>query len=199
MGADAAILELDNEGTTEEGTAMRCTATKGSATINAEGYTKSREEHDLDEEIQQHMGGLKKVLAQNFRDASSLKAEGNELLRAGRAAEAAATYEKALDTMQLAGQASVIMSESLSDKQSCLIADLHRNLAAAQLRLSDFEGALKSCDEVLKSGKDEKALYRRTVALLRLGRRDEAIQEVDRLTPSDPSVKKLRAEIAQAA
>lgn len=34
------------------------------------------------------MGGLKKILAQNFKDASGLKAEGNDLMRSGRLTDA---------------------------------------------------------------------------------------------------------------
>eukprot|EP00930_Biecheleria_cincta_P056109 TRINITY_DN42289_c0_g1_i1.p1 TRINITY_DN42289_c0_g1~~TRINITY_DN42289_c0_g1_i1.p1 ORF type:complete len:781 (-),score=189.66 TRINITY_DN42289_c0_g1_i1:1-2343(-) len=200
--ADGALLELDNEGTTEEGSAMRMTASKGSAMINCEGYTKNREEYDLDTEIEQHMGGLKKIMAQNFRDASTLKAEGNDLLRKGKAEAAAETYKKGLQTMQLAQSASVIMADSLADKQSRLIADLHRNLAAAQLALSDFEAVLKSCDEALKvgGGQDEKARYRKAVALLRLGRRADAAKETEALAALGPehdaAVKKLRIEMA---
>lgn len=200
--ADCALLELDNEGTTEEGTAMRMSASKGSAMVNCEGYTKNREEYDLDSEIEHHMGGLKKIMAQNFRDASNLKAEGNDLLRKGKTEAAAETYKKGLETMQLAQSASVLMADSLADKQSRLIADLHRNLAAAQLALSDFEAVLKSCDEALKLGgdQDEKARYRKAVALLRLGRRADAAKETEALAALGPeqgaAVKRLRAEIA---
>jgi len=167
--------------------------------------TQSREEYELDQDIETQMGGLKKILAQSYRDASGLKAEGNELLRKGRAEAAADMYAKGLDTLQLAQSASVLMADSMADKQSRLIADLHRNRAAAQLAMSDFNGALESADEALKAGGegDEKARYRRALALLHLGRRDEAAQEADRLAASsssqDPAVKRLRADIASVS
>lgn len=196
--ADAALLALDNEGTTEEGNAMRCTSTKGSATFNLEGYTKDREEYDLDQEIEQHVGGLKKVLAQNLKDASNLKLEGNEFLRAGRAKEAADAYVRGLHKMALAQQSFVLMADSMSEKQTRLVADLYRNLAAAKLTLSDFSGALDSCDEALKLGQDSdnKALYRRSLALLGLGRLEEADKTVSKLDVIDPTVRRLHEKIS---
>ncbi|CAJ1370248.1 unnamed protein product [Effrenium voratum] len=193
--ADAAMLEIDNADTTEEGKAMRLSAGQGSAMLNCEGYTKDREEYDLDQDIERNMGGLKQLLAQNLKDASQLKMEGNTMLRAGQAKEAADQYRKGIETLQLARQASVLMSASLADKQSQLLADLNKNLAAAQLAISDFSGALASADEALTVSDDEKARYRRAVALVRLKRLDEARKEVEKLDSSDPAVQKLKSEL----
>ena len=148
--ADAALLELDNEDTTEEGKAMRLSAGQGSAMLNCEGYTKDREEYDLDQDIERNMGDLKKILAQNFKDASALKVEGNDLLRSGQVEEAKKKYREGLQALQLSQQASVLLSPSLSAKQSQLVADLFKNLAAAQMATADFSGALASADEALK-------------------------------------------------
>lgn len=202
--ADEAILQLDNEDTTEEGKAMRLNADPGSAFLTTEGYTKDREEYDLDEDIQRNMGNLKQILAQNFKDASALKAEGNELLRAGQAGEASAKYAQGISTLQLASHASVLMTTSLAEKQSRLLADLRRNLAAAQIAVGDFAAALDSVDEILRADdNDGKARYRRAVALLRLRRFSEASEEVGRLesraqTCDDAAVRRLREEIAAA-
>jgi len=205
--ADAALLELDNEGKTEEGNAMRCEARKGSAVLSTEGYTKDREEYDIDEELEQQMGGLKKSLAQRAKDAAGFKAEGNRLLREGRARDACTSYERGLDMMELCQQATVIMSDSLADKNVRLIADLHRNLAAAQLAADDFEGALASSNAALRSigddRDDEKARYRRATALLRLGRVDEARPDIDSLVAArgegDEAVRRLRTEVAKVS
>ena len=115
--ADAALLELDNEDTTEEGKAMRLSAGQGSAMLNCEGYTKDREEYDLDQDIERNMGDLKKILAQNFKDASALKLEGNDLLRSGQVELAKKKYREGLEALQLSQQASVLLSPSLSAKQ----------------------------------------------------------------------------------
>merc|ERR1712139_357136 len=213
--ADAAILEMDNEGKTQEGDAMRCEARKGSAVVSAEGYTKDREEYELDQDIETQMGSLKKVIGQRLRDAATSKAEGNSLLRDGRAQEASCAYRRGLETMELCQQASVIMADTMADKNLRLIGDLHRNLAAAQLEVGDYEGARSSCDAALKlssdrqsdhgnpsgDGEDEKALYRRAMALLRLGRKQAAQNDIESLVKSrgeaDPAVKKLRAEEAK--
>ncbi|CAK9086365.1 unnamed protein product [Durusdinium trenchii] len=196
--ADAALLELDNEDTTEEGKTMRLSAGQGSAMLNCEGYTKDREEYDLDQDIERNMGGLKKIIAQNFKDASGLKTEGNELLKSGQAQEAISKYQEGLETLQLAQQASVLMSSSLADKQSCLVCDLWKNLSAAQLAAGDFDGALRSADEALQaSPADNKAHYRRATALLRLQRKEEARKELDLMASSDPAVGRLRKELEQ--
>eukprot|EP00933_Yihiella_yeosuensis_P070723 TRINITY_DN7887_c1_g1_i2.p1 TRINITY_DN7887_c1_g1~~TRINITY_DN7887_c1_g1_i2.p1 ORF type:complete len:858 (-),score=221.63 TRINITY_DN7887_c1_g1_i2:144-2684(-) len=200
--ADAALLELENEGTSTEGTAMRMNSSKGSAMLNCEGYTKDREEYELDQDIEKHMASLKKALAQSVRDASNLKAEGNDLLRTGRADDAALVYKKGLEIMELGERSSILMADSMAGKQNRLIGDLYRNLAAAQLASSDFQGALSSCDEAIKRGGDEnddKARYRRATALFNLGRLEEASAEVDSLANSeDPSIRKLKAGIASA-
>merc|ERR1712046_550279 len=112
--------------------------------------TKDREEYELDQDIEKQMGGLKKVIAQRLKDASAAKAEGNSLLRDGRAREACTAYRHGLETMEICQQASVIMADTMADKNLRLIGDLHRNLAAAQLEVGDYEGARSSCDAALK-------------------------------------------------
>jgi len=205
--ADEALLEFENEGTTKEGTAMRCSAGGGSACINTEGYTKDREEYELDEDIAKQMGGLKKIIAQRLQDAGGLKAEGNSYMRQKRLKDAVIAYKSGLTKMEICQQASVIMADSMSSKQTRLVGDLHRNLAAAQLELGDFEGARESCDRALectsKNGEEpdeEKARYRRATALLQLGRATEAQPDIKRLAAcrgaDDPVVKRL---VAQAA
>lgn len=194
--ADAALLELDNEDTTEEGKTMRLSAGQGSAMLNCEGYTKDREEYDLDQDIERNMGGLKKIIAQNFKDASGLKAEGNELMRSGQLAGAIQKYQAGLDTLHLAREASVLMSASLAAKQSSLVADLYKNLSAAQLKSNDFTAALSSADAAIQACDDEKARYRRAMALLRLKRTPEARKEAEALAVGDPAVQKLLAELA---
>jgi len=103
----------------------------------------------------------------------------------------------------------------MADKNLRLVGDLHRNLAAAQLEVGDYEGVVTSCDAALKlsstnksehgnnsaGGEDEKALYRRAMALLRLGRQQDARNDTKALAAargeSDSAVRKLRAEEAK--
>merc|ERR1739845_85261 len=128
---------------------------------------------------------------------------------------ACSAYQRGLATMELCQQAAVIMADTMADKNLRLIADLHRNLSAAQLEMGDYEGALTSCDAALKlteerqsehgnksaGDEDEKALYRRALACLRLGRKQDAQKDIERLVASrgeaDSAVKKLRFEEAQ--
>jgi len=95
------------------------------------------------------------------------------------------------------------MSDSLGVKCKKLISDLHRNMAAAQLDAGDFNGAVANCNAALKiqdrpSADDDKAYYRRALALMRLGRLDEAQVDIDKLSATlgekDAAVKLLRAE-----
>ena len=45
------------DGCFQEGKTMRLSAGQGSAMLNCEGYTKDREEYDLDQDIERNMGG----------------------------------------------------------------------------------------------------------------------------------------------
>lgn len=201
--ADSVILDMDNEGTTEDGTALRCNTSKHSAVLNCENYTKDREEYDLDQEIEEQIGGLKKTLAQRVKDAAGCKLEGNSLMREGRFQDACEAYQKGLEVMELCTQASVLMADSMEQKQRRLLADLHRNLAAAHLELHQFDAARASCDAALAEakklgdGEDEKARYRRAMALFGLGRTSDAQLDTDRLAvllgEQDPAVRRLRA------
>lgn len=203
--ANAALLDLDNEGKTAEGDAVRCSSQKGSACLSMENYSKDREEFELDEEIEQRLGSLKRAMAQRLQDAAGLKAEGNEQLRRGDPQNAARIYEQALTAMELGDQANAMMTESLLAKQSSLIADLLRNLAASHLELADYESARRCCDEVLRRAaergvQDEKARYRRCLASLRMGKRRDAEEDADHLEKllgsQDLAVMRLRSELA---
>lgn len=208
--ANECLLELDNDGKTEEGSHMRCEASPNNAMISHVDYKKDREEFELDEDIEKHMGGLKKVIGQRLKDATGCKLEGNSLLREGRASDACTAYLRGLDTMELCQQASLIMSDSMASKNTQLLADLRRNLAAAQLEAGDLKGCIASCDALLAEGdkggaksqgesaSDEKALYRRAVALLRLGKTDKAHRDIEKLAAArgqdDAVVRRLRAD-----
>eukprot|EP00929_Paragymnodinium_shiwhaense_P015226 TRINITY_DN123284_c0_g1_i1.p1 TRINITY_DN123284_c0_g1~~TRINITY_DN123284_c0_g1_i1.p1 ORF type:complete len:843 (+),score=257.47 TRINITY_DN123284_c0_g1_i1:81-2609(+) len=201
IDTDAMLLDMDNEGKTEEGDKLRCDVRKKSGMIMAEDYKKDREEYDLDEDIATHSANLKKLVGQNLKDGTGLKAEGNRLMRDGRAKEACDAYALGIQAMDLAEQSFVLMSDSMEDKSRRLLADLHRNLAAAQLAAGNSEGAVASCDAALKlvpeGGEDDKAVYRRASALLKLGRIEQARPDIERLAKccgeDDAAVKKLRA------
>merc|ERR1712039_596030 len=120
IDTDQMILDLDNEGTTTEGTAMRCAAGKGAAMLQTENYTKDREEYELDQDIAKNMGGLKNGIAQRLKDAAGFKSEGNNLLRQGRVQDARVCYQKGIATMDLCQQATVIMADSMAHKSMSL-------------------------------------------------------------------------------
>ena len=65
---------------TQEGKTMRLSAGQGSAMLNCEGYTKDREEYDLDQDIERNMGGREWLDGGvNFFLFSSLLGEASQL------------------------------------------------------------------------------------------------------------------------
>jgi len=210
MDTDAMELDLDNEDTTTEGKAMRMSAAQGSAMVSCEGYTKDREEYDLDRDIEKEVGDLKKVLAQRLKDAANLKLEGNKYMGTGDVKKAKVSYQKGLTAMELCKQSSVLMSESMASKNSRLIGDLLRNLAATQMQLGEYAVARDTCDLALqevearsaatgRKEEDDKARYRKALANLHLGCKDAASEDIERLAQTlgenDANVKRLRAEL----
>mmetsp|Transcript_16890 Transcript_16890/g.37902 ORF Transcript_16890/g.37902 Transcript_16890/m.37902 type:complete len:198 (+) Transcript_16890:1-594(+) len=191
---------------------MRCTSRADSALLAAEGYTKDKEEFELDEEIDQHMASVKKSIAQRLKDAAELKQAGNNKLRAGGAEDAMSLYKDGIESLQLCHTASVLMSDAVSQKLAVLTADLLRNMAAAQLQTGDLQGCVESCTAVLRGasidGKggvdvdDDKALYRRAKALIGLRRFAQAECDVDKLEvlrgKADAVARTLRAEFDSA-
>lgn len=206
MDADAMLLDLDNEGKTEEGNAMRMTAGKGNAVLQCEDYIKDREEYDLDEEIQQKMGGLKRTVQERLKVAAQSKEEGNQLMRQGHVKESCKAYQRGAAALEICHQSTAIMSDGLADKTKRLLGDLHRNLAAAHLQLEEWQGAYESADlalSLVEEGKDDdKARYRRALAAVRLGRKKEAEKDLHLLRslrgPEDAFVTKIDALLADS-
>lgn len=99
----------------------------------------------------------------------ALKAEGNRLLQAGSAAEAAAAYGRALKAVW------ALYRQRKDAGAVRLGAALDLNLALCHLRLEAWEAARRSASRALEAdGGSAKGLYRRGVAAARLGLLDAA-------------------------
>lgn len=104
-------------------------------------------------------------------EAQSIKAEGNDLFKAGDYVGALEKYNSAL---------------KLTDEENHK-AVLLNNRAAANIKLRRYEDAVKDATEVLEmTPSDVKALYRRSQAYEALGKIDEAFRDARKVLHLDP-------------
>ncbi|ELK25777.1 Protein unc-45 like protein A [Myotis davidii] len=120
------------------------------------------------------MGGWSPICTCFPPQASSveqLRKDGNELFKCGDYEGALAAYTQALD-----------LGATPQDQ-----AVLHRNRAACHLKLEDYSKAETEASKAIdKDGGDVKALYRRSQALEKLGRLDQAVLDLQRCVSLEP-------------
>ncbi|MBN3282730.1 UN45A protein, partial [Polyodon spathula] len=123
----------------------------------------------------------------NEKDPAALREEGNCLFKDRDFQGALSCYTKAL---------------KLSNSQSeCAV--LYRNRAACYLKLEDYSKAESDCSKALDSDPgDVKARFRRSQALQKLGRLDQAFKDIQRCAQLEPknmtfqeSLRQLGAQI----
>ncbi|XP_046510436.1 protein unc-45 homolog A isoform X1 [Equus quagga] len=103
-----------------------------------------------------------------------LRKEGNELFKCGDYQGALTAYTQALD-----------LGATPQDQ-----AILYRNRAACHLKLEDYDKAETEASKAIeKDGGDVKALYRRSQALEKLGRLDQAVLDLQRCVSLEPKNK----------
>ncbi|XP_054433583.1 protein unc-45 homolog A isoform X2 [Pteronotus mesoamericanus] len=103
-----------------------------------------------------------------------LRKDGNELFKCGDYEGALAAYTQALG-----------LGATAEDQ-----AILHRNLAACHLKREDYNKAEAEASKAIeKDGGDVKALYRRSQALEKLGRLDQAVLDLQRCVSLEPKNK----------
>ncbi|MEE6503428.1 hypothetical protein FKM82_004824 [Ascaphus truei] len=106
-------------------------------------------------------------------NAENLREEGNKLFKSGDYDAALSCYTQAI---------------SLSDKTETAV--LHRNRAACYLKLDDYLKAEEDASKAIEvDGGDVKALFRRSQALEKLGRVDQAILDLRRCLVLEPKNK----------
>eukprot|EP00928_Gymnodinium_smaydae_P016922 TRINITY_DN16420_c0_g1_i1.p1 TRINITY_DN16420_c0_g1~~TRINITY_DN16420_c0_g1_i1.p1 ORF type:complete len:602 (+),score=155.87 TRINITY_DN16420_c0_g1_i1:34-1806(+) len=136
--------------------------------------------------------------AAKIAHARACKESAGQLYRRQRYALAAFRYAQILDFLSGKNDEDVSQGEEARElRLLCLL-----NQAAALLKLSDYRGARRACDEALElDGQNVKALYRRASASFGLCDYDEAILFIPRLMQQDPAsteAKQLAAKIRQA-
>ncbi|XP_049639245.1 protein unc-45 homolog A [Suncus etruscus] len=100
-----------------------------------------------------------------------LRQEGNELFKGGDYEGALAVYTRALELHPTPQEQAV----------------LHRNRAACHLKLEDYDKAESEASKAIeRDGGDVKALYRRSQALEKLGRLDQAVLDLQRCLSLEP-------------
>ncbi|KAL6031055.1 hypothetical protein STEG23_030893 [Scotinomys teguina] len=106
--------------------------------------------------------------------AEQLRKEGNELFKCGDYEGALTAYTQALS-----------LGATPQDQ-----AILHRNRAACHLKLEDYNKAESEASKAIeKDGGDVKALYRRSQALEKMGRLDQAVLDLKRCVSLEPKNK----------
>ncbi|XP_074693529.1 protein unc-45 homolog A isoform X1 [Strix aluco] len=106
--------------------------------------------------------------------AGQLREQGNALFQAGDHAAALAAYTEALSLCEAEPERAV----------------LHRNRAACYLKLEDYAKAEADASKAIEAdGRDVKALFRRSQALQKLGRLDQAVSDLQRCVSLEPKNK----------
>uniref|UniRef100_A0A669PKM0 Protein unc-45 homolog A n=1 Tax=Phasianus colchicus TaxID=9054 RepID=A0A669PKM0_PHACC len=106
--------------------------------------------------------------------AGQLRERGNALFQAGDHGAALAAYTRALSLCQAEPERAV----------------LHRNRAACYLKLEDYAKAEADASKAIEAdGRDMKALFRRSQALQKLGRLDQAVSDLQRCVSLEPKNK----------
>lgn len=113
-----------------------------------------------------------------------LRKDGNELFKCGDYEGALTAYTQALD-----------LGATPQDQ-----AVLHRNRAACHLKLEDYDKAESEASKAIdKDGGDVKALYRRSQALEKLGRLDQAVLDLQRCVSLEPKNKVFQEALRNIA
>ncbi|XP_030353708.1 protein unc-45 homolog A isoform X2 [Strigops habroptila] len=106
--------------------------------------------------------------------AGQLRERGNAQFQAGDHAAALAAYTQALSLCDAGPERAV----------------LHRNRAACYLKLEDYTKAEADASKAIEAdGRDVKALFRRSQALQKLGRLDQAVSDLQRCLSLEPKNK----------
>ncbi|XP_054858696.1 protein unc-45 homolog A isoform X2 [Eublepharis macularius] len=110
-------------------------------------------------------------------ETSELRQAGNALFQAGRYEEALEAYASALSL----------------DPPQAERAALHRNRAACHLKRGDYAQAEQDASRAIEAdGRDVKGLFRRSQALQKLGRLDQALSDLQRCVSLEPKNRALQ-------
>lgn len=157
----AALMDLENEGKTDEPTSFTVRAGANAAAMSAEGYKKDAEEVALDAELEEKRADLRASLMEYYADASRCRELGNERIKAGQPAEALAIYREGNAALSLFDTSAPVLAASLKATADALSALLHSNAAQAALLAGMWEEAAAQAKAALaKEPANRKAAWR---------------------------------------
>jgi hypothetical protein len=157
----AALMELENQGKTDDPTSFTVRAGAGAAAMSAEGYKKDAEEVSLDLELEEKRADLRASLMEYYADASRCRELGNERLKAGQPAKALAIYREGNAALSLFDTSAPVLAASLKATADALSAVLHSNAAQAALSAGMWEEAAAQAKAALaKEPGNKKAAWR---------------------------------------
>ena len=121
---------------------------------------------------------LRETMAPSATAPLTLKEEGNALFKRGDFARALEAYSLALESHE---------ADADAGADATFRATVLANRAATNLKLGNLEDVVDDCAEALDAdGSNAKARFRRAEALQRLGRLEEALQDMAALCRTHP-------------
>lgn len=178
LDVDQVLADIENEDASDE-PAWRVTKKPGLATVNVEGYKKSKEEVALDHDLKSATSKLKSMIRTRLSQATELKDRGNTRAKAKDFGGAKPLYEEACAMLGVVETATVLMSQTLKTRVEALSLSLNNNLALCHLKLNEFAEAKAYADKVIEKGKNYKALCRRASAAIGMGDRAAAKRDLE--------------------
>ncbi len=132
--------------------------------------------------------------AEKFEAFAKAKDEGNQLYRIGKWRRSLKKYKKAQGFVD--SNYDMKDDEKVQAKGMKVISYL--NMAACNLKLSEWKEAIQNCDHVIKEEKNNvKALFRRGQAYISLDQWQDAQRDLDTILEIEPENKEAKREIAR--
>ncbi|CAE8630348.1 unnamed protein product, partial [Polarella glacialis] len=134
-----------------------------------------------DDEVGKDSAGMKDpfpdiAIEASIAGVAKAKEQGNALFAKGSIEESERCFSKGIWLAEESGRVAGVTTDVLSA--------LYSNRAFARMRLKRWPGVEKDCCDALRlNATNAKALYRRALARLELGRPAEALEDVDLVLP----------------
>ena len=133
---------------------------------------------------------------QAAEQAETLKQQGNQLFKTQTFDKAIKEYQTAISTID-----GLLHTEKVTGNDEKAVLELldacRLNAANCSLKLEQWQDAIDQCEAVLERGPNRKALFRRGQALVKLGKRNEALVDLRAAVKMDPADKTVSAMLAE--
>lgn len=136
-------------------------------------------------QAQAQMGAQKQYM---FNASTTLKNEGNALIKHEKYDEALAAYDRALENIL------PFVGEDIQQLRHSLLL----NKALCHLKQKDYQKTVETCDQALKiNAKSFKAVYRRGLAKFEMGQLSDAVTDVQLAAKLSPEDKTIASELTR--